>query len=179
MRDMFNMTHSYVWHVWRDLFMFVTSATGWRRPIGCLIFIGHFPQKSPTISCSCVERYLQLRHPVHLRHPVLWLTRSPIKSSYFIDHFQQKSPIISGSFAERHLQLRHPRLWLTRSPIKWSGWSQHMWMSHVKHMNESCTRTHTHTYIWRSHNKQMNESCTHTQRHTHSYVRHDWFIRVL
>ena len=36
-------------------------STGWRRPPGCLIFIGHFPQLSRIISGSLAERDLRLK----------------------------------------------------------------------------------------------------------------------
>ena len=35
--------------------------TEWRRPLGCLIFIGHVPQKSPILSGSFAKRDLQLK----------------------------------------------------------------------------------------------------------------------
>jgi len=65
--------------------------TGWRRCIRCLIFAGHFPQKSPIIGGS--ENDLQLKAFYGSSLPCR-LMRT------------KKSPIIGGSFAENDLQLK-------------------------------------------------------------------------
>ena len=40
---------------------YTCTATGWRTPIGCLVFIGYFSKKSPTISGSFAKNDLQLK----------------------------------------------------------------------------------------------------------------------
>jgi len=50
-------------HIWTShvRYQCVWSYTGWQGPIGCLIFIGHLPQKSPVISGFLAENDLQLK----------------------------------------------------------------------------------------------------------------------
>jgi len=87
-----------------------TVGTGWRRPIGCLRFIGHFPPKSPIISGSLAENDLQIKASYGSSPPCselsyevatlvgssklhVFFAKEPCKTGYIL----QKRPIILRS----------------------------------------------------------------------------------
>jgi len=59
------LTHSYIWNHHGH------ENTEWPRPIGCFIFIGHYPQKSPIISGSFAQNNLLLHSSYCIHRPAV------------------------------------------------------------------------------------------------------------
>ena len=142
--------HTYEWvtYVWVKSHMWMghVTHTEWRKDLGCLIFISHFPQKSPIIRGSFAENDLQL------------------KASYAF------TLLCTSNVSWFLLLLSH----VTRVNASWHTYEWvmlHIWMGHVTHMIDLC---HTYEWVmshtWMSHVTHMNELC-----HTYEWVMsHIW-----
>jgi len=60
------------------------DGTGWRRPIGCHIILGHCPQKSPVISGSFAKRDLQLKVSYASSLPCTYMAYVSVKRDLYI-----------------------------------------------------------------------------------------------
>jgi len=85
--------------------------TGWRRRIGCLVFVSHVPQKSPIISGFFAERDLQLKasyafSPCCIMHCSLWVGDwifGPVTCARFIYrscHESSAEQVLQNTFAK-------------------------------------------------------------------------------
>ena len=126
------MTHSYHTYEWGvlDIWMSHVAHTGWQRPIGCLILIGHFPQKRPIISGSVAKNDLQFN------------------ASYGSSPFCINISKCWFLFRITHMnEARHRYEWVM----------SHIWVRHVTYVNVACqTYEYGTSHIWMRHVPHMN-----------------------
>ena len=130
------MTHSHLtWltHIWNDSFCRSGLSTGWRGVIERLIFIGHFPQKSPRIGGSFVENDLQLE--------VFYESSPPCSASEYT-HWRVTHDSFTCDMTCSHVTwLIH--IW--HDSFTYDATHLHVtWLIHMWHDSFTCNMTHSH-----------------------------------
>ena len=140
---------AYVGQEWFDSFICAIWRIhiGWRRIIGCLIFMGRFPRKSPKISGSFARNHLQLD-----------LFRCAMTHSYLFHYL-----FICVTWLSHTCSITYSYVWPERKTLLVTWVISHIWMRHVTHAlnhprEKHCSEYETcKTHEWvMSH---MNESC--------------------